>query len=72
MAWRESHNIEFIFGLARNERLLKLIQEPLAQARAEREKTGKRARAWADLDYQTLKSWSRVRRVVAKTEVRAS
>lgn len=73
MAWCEAHGVYYCFGLARNPRLEALIPDALAAARAHRCLTGApSARAFQELEYQTLKTWSRARRVVAKAEVMAA
>ena len=73
MAWCEKHGVYYCFGLAPNARLLAQIPETLAAARARRCLTGAQsARAFKEFDYQTLNSWSRVRRVIAKAEVMAA
>jgi len=72
MAWCERHGVYYCLGLAGNARLLEMIPATLAAARARRCLTGApSARAYADLEYQTLKSWSHPRRVVVKAEVMA-
>jgi hypothetical protein len=75
MAWceRQPRVVYYCLGLAGNARLLAMIPATLAAARARRCLTGApSARAFADLEYQTLQSWSRQRRVVAKAEVMAA
>ena len=75
MAWceRQPRVVYYCLGLAGNARLREMIPATLAAARARRCLTGApSARAFADLEYQTLKSWSRKRRVVAKAEVMAA
>ena len=70
MAWCAAHAVQYCFGLGPNARLLAEVQATLADARARRCLTGApSARAFKDFDYQTLKSWSRPRRVVGKAEV---
>lgn len=69
MAWCEANSVDFLFGLARNERLQKTIAAELATATAESNRTGKSARCFKDFTYRTLDSWSRERRVVGKAEV---
>ena len=72
MAWCEQQNpgVYYCLGLGPNSRLSGMIGEALAAARARRCLTGAlSAREFRDLEYQTLKSWSRSRRVVAKAEV---
>jgi len=68
MAWCEANRIDFLFGLARNARLVGEIETELAEAAEQSEQTGKPARRFKELRYATLKSWSRERRVVAKAE----
>jgi hypothetical protein len=68
MAWCEANRVDYLFGLARNARLVGLISSELAAAQEESERTGKPARRFRDFTWSTLKSWSRARRVVAKAE----
>ena len=68
MAWCEEHQVDYVFGLARNERLRKKIARPLRQAKQQHQQTGKPARVFSQFFYRTRKSWSRSRRVVAKAE----
>ena len=68
MAWCEMNQVDFVFGLARNARLVEEISVELLQAEAEASVTGKPARRFKDFRYATLDSWSRRRRVVAKAE----
>ena len=68
MRWCEKHGVDYVFGLARNDRLGKKITAAMEQAKAESARTGKAARVYVEFSYQTRKSWSRARRVVAKAE----
>jgi hypothetical protein len=68
MAWCEGNRVDFVFGLARNERLVAEIAVALIQAEAEAGRTGKPARRFRDFSWSTLDSWSRRRRVIAKAE----
>jgi hypothetical protein len=68
MAWCEDNGVGYVFGLARNARLLNEIEAELAEAAAEHAATGRPVRQFRDLTYRTLDSWSRERRVVAKAE----
>ena len=68
LAWCEKQGVDYLFGLARNARLEKAIEGELAQAKALFEETRLPARVFADFAYQTLDSWSRARRVIAKAE----
>lgn len=69
MSWCEANKVDYLFGLARNKRLVAAIGDELAEAMEESERTGKAARRFRDFDWRTRKSWSRTRRVVAKAEV---
>jgi len=68
MAWCEADGVDYVLGLAQNTRLKGMIAAEAEQARVEYERTKEAARVFADLDYRTLDSWSRCRRVVAKAE----
>ena len=68
MVWCETHGVDYLFGLARNERLAAEISAELAEAQAESEATGKPARRFKDFIWRTLKSWGRERRGVGKAE----
>jgi hypothetical protein len=68
MAWCEAHGVDYLFGLARNDRLIGAIAQDLAAAEAESSAHGNPARRFADFAWRTLDSWSRTRRVVAKAE----
>jgi Transposase DDE domain group 1 len=69
MAWCEANGVDFVFGLAKNERLEAAIAKELAAATAQSNRTGKPARRFKSFNYRTRKSWSRERRVVGKAEV---
>ena len=69
MKWCEANRVDYLFGLARNDRLVSRIKKELAEAGAQSRETGNPARRFKELRYKTLKSWSRQRRVVAKAEV---
>ena len=68
MAWCEQNRVNYLFGLARSERLVAEIDAELRAARAESDATGKPARRFRDFTWSTLESWSRSRRVVGKAE----
>ena len=69
MDWCERRGIDYVFGLAKNPRLLKEIQPELKAAEAESVSTGEMARIFRNLRYRTLgETWCRSRRVVAKAE----
>ena len=68
MAWCESRGVDFLFGLARNSRLVGEIESELAEAAELSRRTGQPARRFRDFTWLTRDSWSRQRRVVAKAE----
>jgi hypothetical protein len=68
MAWCEANNIQYVFGLAKNDRLNAEIKYELERAEAESRRTSKPARRFKDFKWRTVKSWSCERRVVAKAE----
>ena len=69
MAWCEANRVDFLFGLARNERLEAAILTELMLASLDSMRTGRPARRFKDFSWSTLDSWSRNRRVVGKAEV---
>jgi Transposase DDE domain group 1 len=68
MNWCECHQVDYVFGFSRNDRLQALIEPQMQEAAAEHEKTKKPARVFTEFPYRTLRSWSAERRVVAKAE----
>jgi hypothetical protein len=68
MAWCETNGVDYVFGIAKNERLKAAIAEELQAAKLSYEQTEKGARIFKDFRYRTLDSWSRERRVVGKAE----
>lgn len=68
MAWSEANGVDYIFGLARNGRLCRIIGAELQQAKLQFEASGQPARVFGDFEYRTKKSWSRPRRVIGKAE----
>ena len=68
MAWCEGHGVDYVLGLAKNDRLIPNLAHEMAQAQALYQQTGQAARVFGDFDYQTQTSWSRSRRVVGKAE----
>ena len=68
MAWCEQNRVDFLFGLARNARLVEELAIDLAWVEHEATQTGRPARRFRDFRWSTLDSWSRRRRVVGKAE----
>src|SRR5512147_1638851 len=68
MAWCERSRVDYVFGLASNDRLVAAIAAEMAEASAECRATGRAARRFRDFLWSTLDSWSRRRRVIGKAE----
>lgn len=68
MRWCEDNGLDYVFGLAKNKRLLKILGKELHEAQVEHEQTGESVRKFKDFSYRTRKSWSRERRVIGKAE----
>jgi hypothetical protein len=72
MSWCESHGVDFVFGMARNQRLRKIIGQRMHEATQQWTRTGKPARVFTEFEYRTKKTkksgWDCARRVVAKAE----
>jgi hypothetical protein len=72
MSWCENHGVEFVFGMARNQRLRKIIGAEMHAVTEQWKQTGQAARVFSEFEYQTKKTkqggWDRARRVAAKAE----
>jgi hypothetical protein len=68
LAWCEANQVDYVLGLAKNDRLRAEITTERAQAAEQYQRTGQAARIFKEFTYQTRESWSRARRVVAKAE----
>jgi len=68
MSWCELNGVDYLFGLAKNQRLVGEIAAELAAAAEESKASGQPARQFKEFQWSTRDSWSRQRRVVAKAE----
>jgi hypothetical protein len=68
MRWCEENSVDYLFGFAKNKRLLRILGGEMHEAQQEFERTRQAARRFKDFQYSTKKSWSRERRVVGKAE----
>src|SRR5262252_3290132 len=68
MKWCELSDVDYLFGLAKNERLAAEIAAELAAAEEESKLTEKPARRFKEFQWSTRDSWSCQRRVIAKAE----
>ena len=70
MAWCEATpGVDFVLGLARNQRLSPMLAPEMARMQRRVEETGVPHRCFKELRYRTLDSWSAERRVIGKAEV---
>lgn len=68
MRWCEENRVDFLFGLAKNKRLLRILGAEMHQAKLQFETTKEPSRVFKDFTYKTRTSWSRERRVIGKAE----
>jgi hypothetical protein len=72
MSWCEDHGVDFVFGMARNQKLRRIIGAQMHTATQQWKQTGKPARVFSEFPYQTKRTkksgWDRQRRVAAKAE----
>ena len=68
MCWCEDQQVDYVFGLAKNKRLTRMLGKELQEAKLSFQATGQPARVFKDFTYRTRKSWSRERRMVGKAE----
>ena len=68
MAWCEEWEVDFVLGLAKNQRLNRRTDRMMKRAQARCKETGESVRFFDDFQYRTKHSWSRSRRVIAKAE----
>ncbi len=66
--WCEENHVDYVIGLAKNDRLKKEIENERLAARMFYRDNREAARLFKYFEYQTLTSWSRKRIVVAKAE----
>src|SRR3990172_819604 len=62
MAWCEANGVDYLLGLAKNERLKRAMAQELTQAKRLYEQSGEPSRVYKDFTYRPLESWSRERR----------
>jgi len=69
MQWCEQHEVEYVFGMARNSRLERGLEPALRRAEKLCKRSAPPQRVFEEMNYQTRTTWSRLRRVVGKAEV---
>ena len=68
MAWCEANDVDFLFGLAKNKRLIAEIETELDLVAAKSCRSSQPERRFKSFMWRTRTTWSRERRVVAKAE----
>jgi hypothetical protein len=69
MSWCEAQGVDYVLGMARNERLRRIVEKPMRKAKHLQQRTGAAARVFTEFKHETTTgSWRRRRRVVAKCE----
>ena len=68
MSWCEGNEVKYLFGMAKNRRLLKRISRTMKKSKRDWASSGRAARRFIQFSYRTRNSWSCSRRVVAKAE----
>lgn len=68
MTWCEGNNCDYIFGMPKNTRLTKIIEEEMACAKFAYQHTLEASRVFKTFNYQTLDSWDKERKVISKAE----
>jgi Transposase DDE domain group 1 len=69
LKWCANNGVDYVVGVARNQRLEKLIDGELAEAKRQFEATQQPARIFVEFEHKTLQgAWNEDRRVVAKAE----
>ena len=69
LRWCENNGVDYVVGVARNQRLEKLIDGELAEAKQQFEATQQPTRIFVEFEHKTLQgAWNNDRRVVAKAE----
>ena len=68
MRWCEDNQVDYLFGLAKNSRLLQILGRERQEAQEWFAQTQQACRVFKDFRYRTRKTWSRERRVVGKAE----
>jgi hypothetical protein len=67
LRWCERHGVDYIVGLAKNARLLRLAEELNQRAETQYESAQEKQRLFGEIDY-AAHTWDRARRVIAKAE----
>ncbi|MGD0059309.1 MAG: IS1380 family transposase [Verrucomicrobiia bacterium] len=67
LRWCDRHDIHYIVGLAKNDRLLALAQPLIAQAATQHAQTQQKQRVFGEVAY-AAHTWDRARRVIVKAE----
>jgi hypothetical protein len=67
LRWCDRHGVDYIIGLAKNPRLIRMSQTLMADAQEGFKQTGQKQRLFGELSY-AAGTWDRERRVIARIE----
>jgi len=67
LRWCDRHDVHYIVGLAKNDRLLALAQPLIAQAATQHAQTQQKQRVFGEVEYAAY-TWDQARRVIVKAE----
>ncbi len=68
LSWCEANGVDYIIGLARNDRLKHFSEQLIEQAQQDYAENLTKGRVIGDFAYRTLSSWERTRRVIGRME----
>lgn len=68
MCWCEDHDVDYVLGVAKNNRLKMALAEEMALAKALYQCSDAASRVFKDFCYSTLNTWRWHRRVIGKAE----
>jgi hypothetical protein len=68
MSWCETNRVDYLFGIAKNTRLLRRLRPLMKKVRRSWARTRRATRRYTEFRYRTLNTWTRARRVIAKAE----
>jgi hypothetical protein len=68
MTWCEQWEVDYVLGLAKNDRLKRALASQMQRAKDQCDDTGETVCLYDEFRYETLDTWSKKRRVIAKAE----
>ena len=68
LSWCERHRVDYIVGIAKNNRLNTCLEPVMRQAEVRHEQTGNKIRWFTEFQYGA-RTWGKARRIIGKAEV---